>query len=185
MKSRRRRNEIRQKIRQAQGKASPPTAYEKLTCRCGHAFKLAADDEGKTFLCPGCRKKFRTTRVAGPAGTAPRLEIFPADEPQAEFKLPSASRSKSTETHAPTSVVEALRGNKMPKGVLDDAIEPEPPPQIEFACPCGEKLVATRKTYDRRATCSRCGVHLLVSVVFDVADSTFSIIPLRVGEPAP
>ena len=68
----------------------------------------------------------------------------------------------------------------MPKGVLDDAIEPDPPARMEFSCPCGEVLVATPQTYDKRATCSRCGVILLVNLVYSSTKRSFHIIPIRV-----
>ena len=72
---------------------------------------------------------------------------------------------------------------KSEKGELDHAIEPEPPKQMDFECPCGERLVATRKTYDKRAKCSSCGARLLVSLVFNAAENRFEIIPVRVSEP--
>ncbi|HVR84860.1 MAG TPA: hypothetical protein VMU54_11155 [Planctomycetota bacterium] len=65
-------------------------------------------------------------------------------------------------------------------------IIPEPPDRVEFACPCGRVLVATREHYDRRSRCAACRTVLLLNLVYKRDLRSFEIEPLRVDlDPGP
>ena len=186
MQSRRRRKEIRKLARDARGRSGAPPPFEELSCPCGHRFRLATGDENKTFMCPACANRYKATRLAADSA----LTLFkidpspPAEDEPSLFPSRIAGESSAYDTNAPTAVHEALRDDAGEKGVLDSSIEPAPPAQLDFDCPCGQTLTATRQTYDRRARCSACGQRLLVSLVYNPDEQRFTIIPLRVSDPS-
>lgn len=65
-------------------------------------------------------------------------------------------------------------------GALDGDLEPPAPETLHFACACGEKLTATRKTYDTRIRCGGCRATMLVSLVYDPETRTHEIVPFQV-----
>jgi hypothetical protein len=98
-------------------------------------------------------------------------------------KTPKPSKSA---TQDDTVEVLALKGkpvdpNEETEGALDGDLEPDPPEKIGFTCACGARLVATRKSYDKRMRCGNCRTLMLISVVFDPALKKFQIEPFRVG----
>lgn len=58
---------------------------------------------------------------------------------------------------------------------------PDPPDRIEFTCPCGKRLVATRELYDRRSRCAACQTVLLLNLVYRRDLGVFEIEPFSVG----
>lgn len=66
-------------------------------------------------------------------------------------------------------------------GVLDGELEPPAPEKLDFDCACGEKVTATRKTYDTRMRCEGCKALMLVSLVYDPETRTHEIVPFQVG----
>jgi hypothetical protein len=59
-------------------------------------------------------------------------------------------------------------------------IIPDPPDRVEFACPCGMLLVATREVYDCRSRCAACRTVLLLNLVYKRDLRAFEIEPFRV-----
>jgi hypothetical protein len=59
-------------------------------------------------------------------------------------------------------------------------IIPDPPDRVEFACPCGTRLVATRELYDRRSRCAACRTMLLLNLVYKRDLRAFEIEPFTV-----
>jgi hypothetical protein len=105
---------------------------------------------------------------------------MPAAKPS-KAKSPAASQSDTVETLAirPTRV----DPNEETEGALDgDLKEAEPPDKISFTCACGAKLLATRKTYDKRTRCANCRTLLLISLVWNAGKGDYEIIPFRVGD---
>lgn len=110
------------------------------------------------------------------------LEMEPGAAP-----TPARKPSKSS-TQDDTVEVLALKGkpadpNEETEGALDGALEPEPPDKIGFTCACGVRLVATKKSYDKRMRCANCRTMMLISLVFNPATRGFEIEPFRVDVP--
>ncbi len=57
---------------------------------------------------------------------------------------------------------------------------PDPPMRLEFSCPCGKRLVATRECFDRRSRCGSCRTILLLNLVYQRDLGIFQIEPFRV-----
>ena len=94
----------------------------------------------------------------------------------------------ATEVSAQDDTVEALAvtaripdRNAETEGALDSAIkEPDAPDKLGFTCACGARLVATKKSYDKRMRCANCQTLMLVSLVWDPKKKAYEIIPFRV-----
>ena len=63
--------------------------------------------------------------------------------------------------------------------------ESDAPARMEFACPCGAKLIATRATYDKHSRCSSCQTVLLLNLVYDADQGTHEIVPFRIDPKSP
>jgi DNA-directed RNA polymerase subunit RPC12/RpoP len=123
---------------------------------------------------------------AGSSGTAP------AAKPPKEVILggaPPAAPAKTSDTEAnlkalpaggidPNEETEVAFGTEPALPVVP-APEPESPPSVVFACPCGTKLTATKQTYDRRIRCPKCRAELLLNLIRDPRNGHWQIEPFR------
>ncbi|HXX93990.1 MAG TPA: hypothetical protein VEN81_10170 [Planctomycetota bacterium] len=120
--------------------------------------------EAESVAAPGAPRPSPAPRLAGPAPqpSPPSTQ----DDTVELLALPGRPTDPNEET----------------EGALDGDLEPEPPDRIRFECPCGARLVATRKSYDKRMRCGSCRTLMLISVVYDPLQKAFEIEPLRVGD---
>ena len=114
------------------------------------------------------------------------VEVGPVTVPTAGRAGKNPKPTKSA-TQDDTAEVQALKGkpvkpNPDSVGALDGDLVPDPPDKIGFTCACGVKLVARRKSYDKRMRCGSCRTLMLISVVYDPAGKKFDIEPFRVGD---
>jgi DNA-directed RNA polymerase subunit RPC12/RpoP len=130
----------------------------------------------------------RLVRQAKAAKASPA----PAAKPPKEIILGSpspAAPAKTSDTEAtlkalpaggidPNEETEVAFGTEPALPVVP-APEPEPPPSVVFACPCGTKLTATKQTYDRRIRCPKCRAELLLNLVRDPRNGNWQIEPFR------
>jgi len=128
---------------------------------------------------PG-RKLARPSRLgaAAPAPTPPPIDVpreNPANGDSTEFTLPSVPKGSGDTTVEMPSVPADLGANG----------EALPPRRLEFACPCGATLVATRETYDKHSRCAMCQTVLLVNLVYDPEHHSHEIVPFRVDPTKP
>jgi hypothetical protein len=101
--------------------------------------------------------------------------MFPDPEPS----------GAQTSGHSQDSTAElpAMSSGTEPQADTSGALTviPDPPDRVEFACPCGTRLVATRELYDRRSRCGACQAVLLLNLVYKRDLRSFEIEPFRVG----
>lgn len=134
------------------------------------------------------RKRLRTGRFTRPSSKSPENEPIddpilhtPSQDDQLSDADPSIDQDSGPLKHSTAGLTEIGAGNESQDdtpGVL--AIIPNPPDRVEFACPCGRRLVATRELYDRRSRCAACGTVLLLNLVYKRDLGAFEIDPFRV-----
>jgi hypothetical protein len=132
------------------------------------------------------RRRLRGRRLARPTPAA--FPQPPAQDPNngsTEFKLVEVGAPAPSPALHPQqeSTVELAAINPLadPKGeTLGSLAElPPPPPRLEFSCPCGARLVATKETYDKHSRCAMCNTVLLLNLVYDPDREAHEIVPFR------
>ncbi|HXG61568.1 MAG TPA: hypothetical protein VNO22_09345 [Planctomycetota bacterium] len=183
-----RRRRIREALRKAREAAAPrtpppagpgsPLRPQEVLCRCGKILKVTPEDCNQVFACPSCLRPMKVLRIAAPTpeGDVYRPVFFDeASSVEGELLREEPSADPNAETEVPSGATTVV-------GTVPSA-EPDPPPRIYFACPsCGGRLAASRDLYDRRGRCSRCGVRLLISLVYAPSRGAFEIQLLRLGD---
>jgi len=170
----RRRRKARDLARRAAEHAHPrpapaPTIHE-MACICGQLLRLSSVLDEERCACPVCGRKFLVCFVSDPSTGAQVLTPVYVDD-----------WHKSGDTYV-ADLVSKSQAPPSAKGALDDALEPQPPPQLSFPCPCGSELVAKRELYDRRVRCPKCGVRMLISVAYDPSAKRFAVHPVRLQD---
>lgn len=131
----------------------------------------------------------RTGRFTRPTASAPPkapLEgPLPRTPNQGNPLLESEPSGSRTSGHSQDSTAELPSLGGVTPSQADTSgdlkVIPDPPERVEFACPCGMRLVATRALYDRRSRCGACQSVLLLNLVYKRDLAAFEIEPFRVG----
>lgn len=130
----------------------------------------------------------RTRRFVRPDPPAPPSNA-PLDDPilhspPKDYILPDEAPSGQTTgpSQDSTAGLTDMGGREAPQADTSGALSiiPDPPGRVEFACPCGMLLVATREFYDRRSRCPGCKTVLLLNLVYKRDLGAFEIEPFRV-----
>lgn len=189
MKSRRTRRVIRDLVRRAKERdrgttaAAQPEVAGEAPCACGHLLKATSNQQGRVYACPSCERNY--SPMFDQDETTGRWNFLPLyiddstiGNTTAIATIPrgSAPPEQPAETAAETLGPEAEEA-----GELDAMIEPDPPGEIPFACPCGREGTALRIHYDRHLDCHGCGQRLLMTLVYRPDEQRFSIAPVRVS----
>jgi DNA-directed RNA polymerase subunit RPC12/RpoP len=141
-----------------------------MACICGQLLRIRQELDQLRCVCPACRRKFEVRFVRDPQ--TGRTVLHPN-------YLNDASVTGETFT------AEMPGGTTLPskRGVLDDALGPPPPPQIVFPCPqCGRKILAKRSAYDKRVRCPDCSSRMILTLIYDPATRTHTVLPVRVTD---
>ena len=137
-------------------------------------------------------------RLARPGRPAPQFspdppalelteeESAPKSEPSgdstefAALSVPgNATASPPVNADAATAELPSVHPVEEPDG------EGVAPARMEFICPCGAKLIATRATYDKHSRCAMCQTELLLNLVYDPEQGSHEIVPFRVDPNSP
>jgi hypothetical protein len=110
----------------------------------------------------------------------PVLHSPPQDDLLPDPARPNAQSSGHSldSTAGATNMGAGIEAQSETSGAL--TIIPDPPDRVEFACPCGMRLVATRDLYDRRSRCCACQTVLLLNLVYKRDLRAFEIETFRV-----
>jgi len=182
MRSRSKRREIRELARKATEKAhggqaretasaAPPPAVHEMACLCGQLLRVKGTLDDTRCGCPACGRKF--------------LATFAPDPTTGKEILCPVYLGDSKEAAGDTFIVEAApKSPTAPAGggALDEALEPNPPPNLSFTCPCGLKLSARKELYDKRAKCPKCGARMLLSLSYDSQEKRFTLNVVRITD---
>jgi len=152
--------------------AAAPRVHE-MACICGQLLRIAelqeSDDE-KRCGCPVCKRRFMATFTPDPkTGAAVLCPMYIEDD------------TSTGDTHM-AEIPGAKPGRPSSKGQFDDDLEPQPPPQLSFACSCGKKLGVKKEVYDKRVRCPHCHIRMLINVIYDPAAKRFGIYPVRLND---
>jgi hypothetical protein len=143
------------------------------------------------------RRRLPLRRLGRPGRPAPQ---FPPDPPALQLPEEPAPTGASSGDSTEFAIVSVPgNGTASPPASPDEATaelppvrpvdapdgEAAPPARMEFACPCGAKLIATRQTYDKHSRCSMCQTVLLLNLVYDPELGSHEIVPFRVDPNAP
>jgi hypothetical protein len=125
-----------------------PEAKVRVRCLCGHAHafsreKLLERLGRARWKCAGCKRRFVVACTPGTEEAPERfwpifLEEVPPTGDTQEMALASDGASRSG-----------------------------PPPQLQFRCRCGCRLVGEARLYGSRTRCPRCHARLIVRVGYD------------------
>jgi DNA-directed RNA polymerase subunit RPC12/RpoP len=179
--------------------APPPSTSDveiEVACICGQLLKLSTAFAGRRAKCPKCGRRFVVTYDKDPrtGEEVPTPFYLPATGPstgETQELAPVEKAPTPPEDTQDSNVVlppEETRSGKpeTPSDsdleVLPDELIPDPPRALFFICPCGKKLLARKKMYDRRVRCPYCQVRLLISLVFDDVERKFDIQPVRLDD---
>ena len=123
-------------------------------------------------------------RLGRPARPAP---AFPPDPPAIQLPEEDDPRNGDSTEIALPSVGKPAPVREVPIESAVDASSGEavPPSRLEFHCPCGAKLTATSKTYDKHSRCAMCQTELLLNLVYDPESGTHEVVPFRLDPNSP
>jgi hypothetical protein len=142
-----------------------------MVCVCGEVLRIPLLLHRRRCACPSCRRKF--------------LVSFTTDRGTGMEILSPVYLDDGTATGG-THMAEAMSGAPprpapRPETVIE-GLDPEPPDELPFDCPCGAKLRARRADYDKRVRCGKCGVRLILALVYDPVLKAFRIEILRLSD---
>ncbi len=143
-----------------------------MSCICGHQLRISEALSESRCACPVCGRRFIASFAQDPE--AGRRVLSPV-------YLEDSVRAGSTYL---AEVQTPPRGKVRPeKGAAPPGAPPEPPDSIAFACLCGGRLLARRRSFDARARCPICKARLRLTLVYDSASKAYEIRPLRLIDP--
>ena len=127
----------------------------RFLCMCGVVHEIARDKvmDGigvARWRCTDCRRRFVLT-------------FDPPSTFQAIFIDPNMREGETRETGPG-------KQNPSPK-------QPMPPPAIDFACRCGEKMVAHAWMFNTTSKCGRCGTTLYLALKYSYRRGRHVIVP--------
>jgi DNA-directed RNA polymerase subunit RPC12/RpoP len=140
-----------------------------MACICGQLLRIRQELDELRCVCPACKRKFEVSFVRDPGSGRTILQPNYLDDGSVTGE---------------TFTAEMPGGNvKEKRGVLDDALGPPPPPQVVFPCPqCGRKILAKQSAYDKRVRCPDCSTRMILTLIYDPASRTHTVLPVRVTD---
>jgi hypothetical protein len=121
---------------------------------------------------PGTRRFLRRDSAA----TSPSPGIGVPPDLQGSGS-PTPKRSQDSTAQLPAIV---SGQTPLPRTGENAAAIPDPPDRLEFSCPCGRRLAAARRLFDRRSKCGFCKTVLLLNLIYRSDLGLFEIEPFRV-----